>query len=176
MKIKMNQEPSCGRGHVASAVLLAALFVSLSGYGQIGKVVQENKHIVGSSGDSKLELPFIEYYEVTDKPPYYTLWYWDDSKSERKIKSLKFHATDMELDYLYKVLNEGYDISMQRIEIGECRLVTRQPLRSENPLKINIYYPDDSVGTFYLKKSDLELLLGQDRNHYKKGDLAGAME
>lgn len=143
---------------------------------QIGKVIQENKFIVGSARASTLELPFIEYSEVTGMPPYYTLWYWDDTTSDRKIRALQFHATDLELDYLYKVLKEGYNVSMQRIEVGESRLVTRRPLSPGNPLKINIYYEDDTVGTFYLKEETLEPLLGNSRNPSRtKYDLAGTV-
>ena len=144
--------------------------------GQIGEVTQENKVIVGSARSTTLQLPFIEYSEITGMPPYYTLWYWDDTTSDRKIKALQFHATDLELDYLYKVLKEGFAVSMQRIEIGEARLVTRRPLRNGNPLKINIYYPDDTVGTFYLKETTLEPLLGNTRNPVRtKDDLAGTI-
>ena len=65
---------------------------------------------------------------------------------------------------------------MQRIEIGDARLVTRRPVRPGQPLKINIYYGDDSVGTLYLKEDALETLLGNTRNPaHTKADLAGAI-
>jgi hypothetical protein len=96
--------------------------------------------------------------------PYYTLWYWDDSKSERQVKSLEFFASELELDYLYKVLREGFEVGMQRLEIGESRIVTHRPLRESGPLKVTVYYEDDSYGIFYLKDSALERLLGKYRN------------
>jgi hypothetical protein len=174
MKIKMYQKYSCSRSYFPLGLCLALFLSAPLAYGQIGEVIQEHKMIIGSAQEATLELPFIEYSEVTDLPPYYTLWYWDDTTTDRKIKALQFHATDLELDYLYKVLKEGFDVSMQRIEIGESRLVTRRPLRPGNPLKINIYYGDDSIGTFYLKEGDLEPLLGISRSPSRtNADLAG---
>ncbi|MGB5404120.1 MAG: hypothetical protein WBN13_09115 [Robiginitalea sp.] len=172
----MSENISCNRSRFLCALCLTLFLSTPLAYGQIGEVIQENKMIVGSARETTLELPFIEYAEVTDMPPYYTLWYWDETTSDRKVRSLEFHATDLELDYLYTVLKEGYDVSMQRIEIGEARLVTRRPLRSGQPLKINIYYGDDSVGTLYLKKDALETLLGNTRNPARtRADLAGTI-
>ena len=172
----MHQNSSCSRSYIFLGLCLALFFSASVTYSQIGEVIQENKMIIGSAQAATLELPFIEYSQVTDMPPCYTLWYWDDTTSDRKIKALQFHATELELDYLYKVLKEGFDVSMQRIEVGESRLVTRRPLRPGNPLKINIYYGDDSVGTFYLKEGALEPLLGKSRNPARtNADLAGAI-
>ncbi|MGB5190292.1 hypothetical protein [Robiginitalea sp.] len=172
----MSENISCYRSSFLCVLCLALFLSSPQASGQIGEVIQENKVIVGSGRPSTLELPFIEYSEVSDMPPYYTLWYWDDTHSERKVKSLEFHATELELDYLYGVLKKGYDVSMQRIEIGESRLVTRRPVRPGQPLKINIYYGDDSVGTLYLKEDALESLLGNTRNTARtKADLAGTI-
>ena len=174
MKINMSENNSCIRSSALWGLCLVLFLSAPLAYGQIGEVIQENKVIVGSARATTLELPFIEYAEVTDMPPYYTLWYWDDTTSDRKVRSLEFHATELELDYLYNVLKEGFDVSMQRIEIGESRLVTRRPLRPGQPLKINIYYGDDSVGTLYLKEGALETLLGNTRNPVQtKADLAG---
>ena len=128
---------------------------------QIGDVKSENKTLVGSAGEPNLVLPFLEYMEVTGKTPYYTLWFWDESKSSREIKSLEFYASHLELDYLYGVLKSGFQVHKQRLEVGECRIVTTRPLRPGKPLKITIYYPDDSIGIFYLKETALERLLGK---------------
>ena len=170
----MSEINSCIRTSVLLGLCLVSFLSAPLTYGQIGEVIQENKVIIGSARATTLQLPFIEYAEVTDMPPYYTLWYWDDTTTDRKVRSLEFHATELELDYLYNVLKEGFDVSMQRIEIGESRLVTRRPLRPGQPLKINIYYGDDSVGTLYLKEGALETLLGNTRNPvHTKADLAG---
>ena len=170
----MSENNSCIRTSVLLGLCLVFFLSAPLTYGQIGEVIQENKVIIGSARATTLQLPFIEYAEVTDMPPYYTLWYWDDTTTDRKVRSLEFHATELELDYLYNVLKEGFDVSMQRIEIGESRLVTRRPLRPGQPLKINIYYGDDSVGTLYLKEGALETLLGNTRNPvHTKADLAG---
>lgn len=175
-EIEMRRITSCSRGYILFALCLILFSLAPSANAQIGKVIQENKVVVGSARASTLELPFIEYSEITGMPPFYTLWYWDDTTSDRKIKALQFHATDLELDYLYKVLKEGYNVSMQRIEIGESRLVTRRPLSPGKPLKINIYYEDDSVGTFYLKEATLEPLLGNSRSPARsEGDLVGTV-
>ncbi|MDM9630914.1 hypothetical protein [Robiginitalea aurantiaca] len=174
--MNMYLKSSSRRSNLLVALCLMLFLAAPEAKGQIGDVIQENKVIVGSARASTLQLPFIEYSEVTGMSPYYTLWYWDDTTSDRKIKALQFHATDLELDYLYKVLKDGFSVSMQRIEIGESRLVTRRPLRSGNPLKINIYYEDNSVGTFYLKEATLEPLLGNTRNPVRtRDDLAGTL-
>ena len=133
-------------------------------HSQIGTAVQEDRIIVGSSGDPELVLPFLERTKVSDKLPYYTLWYWDDSHSEREVKFLEFYASELELDYLYEVLKAGFEVKMQRIEVGKCRIVTHRPIREGNPLKVVVYYEDDSSGTFYLRASALERLLGKYRN------------
>ena len=133
-------------------------------HSQIGTAVQEDRTIVGSSGDPELVLPFLERTKVSDKLPYYTLWYWDDTHSERQVKFLEFYASELELDYLYEVLKAGFEVKMQRIEVGECRIVTHRPLREGNPLKVVVYYEDDSSGTFYLRAAALERLLGKYRN------------
>ena len=140
------------------------LFITAMGHAQIGTAVKEDKVIVGSSGGRTLELPFLERTKVSGKLPYYTLWYWDDSYSDRQVKSFEFFASELELDYLYKVLKEGFEVGMQRLEIGECRIVTHRPLREGGPLKVTVYYEDDSYGIFYLKDAALERMLGKYRN------------
>lgn len=154
------------KGTIRVPFMLFAICVLTSAqlHSQIGTAVKEDKIIVGSAGDPTLVLPFLERTKVSGKLPYYTLWYWDDTHSEREVKSLEFYASELELDYLYEVLKEGFTVKMQRIEVGECRIVTHRPLREGNPLKVVVYYEDDSSGTFYLKASALERLLGKYRN------------
>lgn len=146
-------------------LLSGMLFITAMGHSQIGTAVAEDKIIVGSSGDPDLVLPFLERTKVSGKLPYYTLWYWDDSKSDREVKTLEFYASELELDYLYKILKEGFEVQMQRLEVGECRIVTHRPLREGNPLKVTVYYADDSFGIFYLREKALERLLGKYRNN-----------
>ena len=150
---------------ISKRILLFAgiLLITALGHAQIGTAVKEDKVIVGSSGGRTLELPFLEWTKVSGKLPYYTLWYWDDSNSDRQVKSFEFFASELELDYLYKVLKEGFEVGMQRLEIGECRIVTHRPLREGGPLKVTVYYEDDSYGIFYLKDAALERLLGKYR-------------
>ena len=130
-------------------------------HAQIGKVESEDRMIVGSSAESRLVMPYLEYLEVIGKPGYYRLWYRDEVYARDKIKSLDFQASDMELSYLYRVFKEGFSTRRQRLTVGEGRIITMRPGRRGGPMMVTVYYEDESKGAFFLEETELESLLGK---------------
>ena len=164
MKIEMrNERTGRSRGHHLILMLLL-VFISSSALGQIGEVKTEDRVIVGSSGDSQITLPYLEFIRISDKPGYYKLWYKDEVHSRDKIKSLDFYASDMELNYLYHVFKDGFSNVKQRLSVGEGLIQTTRPGRVGQPMKVTIYYENGSQGAFYLKESELESMLGSYKN------------
>lgn len=144
--------------------LLLCCLMSFSGHlahGQIGKVESEDRMIVGSSAESRLVLPYLEYTEVIGKPGYYRLWYRDEVYARDKIRSLDFHASDLELSYLYQVFKEGFSTRRQRLQVGDGRIITMRPGRRGGPMMVTVYYEDDTKGAFFLEETELESLLGK---------------
>ena len=150
------------QGHLILVLLF--LFFSSQTFGQIGEVKKEDRVIVGSSGDAQILLPYLEFIRISNKPGYYKLWYKDEVYSRDKIKSLDFYASEMELNYLYHVLKDGYSTVKQRLSVGEGLILTMRPGREGEPMKVTIYYENGSQGAFYLKETELERLLGSYKN------------
>ena len=160
MKLKKDNKVRKSRAGLRLSPLLLLLFLASQAFGQIGEVKKEDRYIVGSTSNSAITLPYLEYIRVTDKPGYYKLWYKDEIYSRDDIKSLDFYASAMELNYLYHVLKDGYSTVKQRLSVGEGLILTMRPVRVGEPMKVTIYYENGSMGAFYLKESELEELLG----------------
>jgi hypothetical protein len=137
-----------------------ALFISSQVSGQIGEVKKEDRYIVGTTNNAAITLPYLEYIRISDKPGYYKLWYKDEVHSRDNIKSLDFYASEMELNYLYHVLKDGFSTVKQRLSVGEGLIMTMRPVRVGEPMKVTVYYENGSMGAFYLRETELEELLG----------------
>lgn len=130
-------------------------------YSQIGEVQTQNRTIIGSVGSQQLVLPYLEYVEIDrGSSNHYNLWYKNADDAREGIRNIQFYASDFELDYLHSVFREGFSIQLQRLEVGEERLIITRPRRQGEPLKVRIYYKDGSTGSFFLSEVELENLFG----------------
>lgn len=76
------------------------------------------------------------------------------------VRNIQFYASEFELRYLYNVFREGFKIQLQRLTVGEERVVILRPGRSGEPIRIRIYYNDGSKGSFLLESEEIEKLFG----------------
>lgn len=128
---------------------------------QIGEVQSQNRTIIGSVGTPQLKLPYLEYVEIEDGTSnYYNLWYKNQDDPRKGIRNIQFYASEFELRYLYNVFREGFKIQLQRLTVGEERVVILRPGRSGEPIRIRIYYNDGSKGSFLLESEEIEKLFG----------------
>ncbi len=136
------------------------LFTSLA-CAQVGQVQTQNRTIIGSVGSQELTLPYLEFVEI-DKGTsnYYKLWYKNEDDPRGEIRNMQFYASDFELKYLRTVFRDGFKMQLQRLEVGEERLIIMRPRRSGEPMRVRIYYKDGSTGSFYLYEAETENLFG----------------
>ncbi len=143
---------------------LFLLFTSLT-YAQIGEVQTQNRTIIGSVSSQQLTLPYLEYVEIDKgQSNHYNLWYKNEDDPRSGIRNIQFYASDFELEYLHSVFREGFKIQLQRLEVGEERLIITRPRRSGEPMRVRIFYKDGSTGSFFLTEEDTANLFGSLRN------------
>lgn len=146
-------------------LLLVPFLTTSIACAQIGEVHSQNRTIIGSVGTPQLTLPYLEYVEIEDgNSNYYNLWYRNEDDPRKGIRNIQFYASDFELRYLYNVFREGFRIQLQRLTVGEERVVILRPGRSGEPMRIRIYYKDGSTGSFSLESEEVEKLFGWLKN------------
>ena len=142
-------------------LFLIPFLTSSLAFAQIGEVQSQNRTIIGSVARPQLNLPYLEYVEIEDGDTnYYNLWYRNEDDPRKGIRNIQFYASDFELRYLYNVFREGFKIQLQRLTVGEERVVILRPGRSGEPIRIRIYYNDGSTGSLSLQLEEVEKLFG----------------
>lgn len=144
-----------------SCLLFCLLLLTSRSFAQIGEVQTQNRTLVGSVGSQGLTLPYLEYVEI-DKgsSSHYNLWYKNADDPREAVRNIQFYASDFELEYLRSVFRAGFSMQLQRLEVGEERLVITRPRRSGEPMRVRIYYSDGSTGSFYLSEAETANLFG----------------